>query len=145
MTTTLDGALKAIQDIVGRVEGIRAAPEYATDKVPPGTWSMAFPINGGYSQNPPNVLKGMHNIGLYVYGPRVDLRQTLMKIIPLGDKVAAAIEKEPKLLNTVKGYSDITYEFNMALNVGTVSAPAYVTGWSFILTDVRIDDTEVLV
>lgn len=143
-TTTLDDALKAIQDIVGNVEGIRAAPEYATDNVPPGIWSMIFPERGTYTNSPNGVLKGLHNVTLYVYGPRVDLFKTLKTMIPLGDKVAAAIENNPTLLDSVSTFGEITYEFNMSLNVGTASAPAYATGWTFTINDIKILDAEVI-
>jgi hypothetical protein len=144
MSQNLDDALKAIQDIVGKVEGVRAAPEYATDKVPPGTWSMVFPVSGEYTEKPTGTMKGLHAIGLYVYTPRIDLAKTLAKIIPLGDKVAGAILDEPTLYDTASSVGAINYEFNMALNVGTISAPAYVAGWSFVIYDVKIDNTEIL-
>ena len=144
MSSNLDRALKGIQDIVGRVEGIRAAPEYASDKVPPGTWAMVVPQAGTYIEKPTGIMNGLHNVWLYVYTPRVDLRQTLQKIIPLGDKVAAALLNEPTLLSNCSNFGEITYEFNMSMNVGTVSAPAYVCGWTFIINNIKIDDEEIL-
>jgi hypothetical protein len=140
MAQNLDSALKAVQEIVGRVAGVRAAPEYATDKVPQGIWSMVFPVSGVYTQEPQGVLKGLHSIGLYVYAPRLDLQKTLKQIIPLGDKVAAALENNPTLDSTVSTFGEIQYEFNAALNVGTGTAPAFVAGWTFTLTGVKIQD-----
>ena len=144
MSKTLDDALKAVQDICGRVTGVRSAPEYATDKVPPGIWCMAFPVDGEYSQPSNKVLKGLHNIGLYVYAPRVDLPKTLRQIVPYGELITAALESETSLLDTVSTFGPIRYTFNMALNVGTPSAPAYATGWSFVITDVKIENTSVI-
>ena len=142
MSQNLDYALRAVQDIVGRVEGIRSAPEYATDKIPAGVWSMVLPDNGTYTQEPVGVLKGLHNAVLYVYGPRIDLPKTLKQLIPLCDKVVAALESEPTLLNTVETFGKISYIFNPSLNVGTASAPAYVVGWTFTINDIKIQDTE---
>ena len=144
MSATLNDCLKAIQDIVGRVPGIRAAPEYASDKVPPGPWAMAFPISGTMSQEYVGILQGLHNIGLYVVTARVDLPATLKAILPMGELVTAALEKEVTLLDTCDTFGKIDYAFNFALNVGTPSAPAYVTGWFFTITDVKIQDTTSL-
>lgn len=144
MAKTLDDALKAVVDIVGRVEGIRSAPEYATDKVPPGVFAIAYPAGGEWMEEVSGVLKGMHNIGLYVFCPRVDLPKTLKKIIPMGEKVAAALLKEPRLLDTCNTYGTISYDFVMSMNVGSPSAPAIVTGWQFVINDVKIEDVTSL-
>jgi hypothetical protein len=143
-TTTLDDAIKAVQEIVGNVEGIRSAPEYATDKIAPGISSVAYPIAGSFTNDPNGVLKGMHEIGIYVTCPRIDLAKTLKKLIPMGELVAAALEKEPRLRDTVSTYGAVNYTFAFALNVGTPAAPAYVAGWSFVITDVKIQDSTIL-
>lgn len=137
---TLNDCLLAIQEIVGRVEGVRAAPEYVTDKVPAGVWSMAFPLRGTYTQAPIGTLKGLHEIGLYVYAPRLDLSKTLRQVIPLGDKIAAALESNPDLDGTCSTFGEISYEFQMALNVGTAQAPAFAAGWTFTISGVKIED-----
>ena len=144
MANTLLDAILAVQDIVGRVEGIRNAPEYASDNVPPGIWSMAYPDTGTFTQDPQGVLKGLHNIGLLVFAPRVSLRQTLKQLIPLGDKVAAALEKEPTLLDTISTYGGLSYTFQMEVNVGTEASPAYATGWAFVINNVKIQDETAL-
>ena len=144
MTKSLDDAIKAVMDIVGDVAGIRSAPDYASDKIPPGVWAMAYPINGTFEQSPIGVLKGLHQIGLYVYAPRVDLPKTLKQVIPLGELVAGALESEPTLSGTVDTFGQISYDFNMALNIGSASAPAYATGWSFTISDVKIQDVSAI-
>lgn len=149
MAKTLDDCLKAVQDIVGRVEGVRSAPEYATDKLGPGITSLVFPADGVYTEDPNGVLKGLHSINLLVVCPRVDLHKTLAKLIPLGDKVAAALHKERRLLDTVDTFgadgTGISYSFVPFLNIGKGdAAPAYVSGWSFTINNVKIQDSTTL-
>lgn len=144
MAKTLDDCFKAIQDIVGRVDGVRSAPEYATDKIPSGIWSMIFPGNGEYSNDPSGVMKGLHSPNLLVVCPRVDLNKTLAKLIPLGDKVAAALHNEPTLLGTADTFGTISYTFVPFQNVGNDAQPAYVSGWSFTINDIKIQDSTAL-
>ena len=144
MADTLDEALKAIQDIVGRVAGIDAAPEYASDKVPPGVWSMVFPRDGVYTHEPQGVSQGLHSVGLYVVCPRVDLPKTLGRILPLAEEVIGALESNPTLLDTVETFGPISYVFDFAMNVGTASAPAYVSGWDFTITEIKIHNTSII-
>ena len=146
MAKTLLDCMLAIQDIVGRVEGIRSAPEFITDKIPQGIFSLVFPDTGEYRASG-GVLEGYHNIGLYVFCPRGDLAKTLKAIIPLGDKVAAALENEPRLLDTCNCFGTpggITYTFSFSMNVGKPEAPAYVTGWTFMINNVKIHNEDSL-
>ena len=66
-------ALIAISDIVGKVPGIDSSPEYISDKIPPGVWAMSYLAGGDFQHDPQGVLKGLHNIGLYVCCARVNL------------------------------------------------------------------------
>jgi len=144
-TTTLNACLKAIQDIVGRADSaIKVSPEYPPDKWPSGISSIVFLRDGVYSQPIPGVLQGLHNIGIYVACPRVDMRNTLKALYPLGDKVAAALESNPTLLASVSTFGAITYTFDYAINVGTAAAPALIAGWEFTISDVKIEDSTVV-
>ena len=116
MAETFFDCMKAVQDIVGRVNGIRSAPEFMTDKVPPGPWAMSFPISGTSIQEPQGVIQGLHDIGLYVVMERKDLAQALRALYPLHDRVMAAFENEPRLLDTCDTFGPITYTFSMAIN-----------------------------
>ncbi|MBU2177567.1 MAG: hypothetical protein KJ556_20945 [Gammaproteobacteria bacterium] len=136
----LDDCLKAIADIIGRVEGINQAPEYMTDKTLSGVYAMPYAVSGTGRQEPINVLKGLHDIGLYVIMPRVDLVSCLKRLLPLYEPVMAALENNPTLLDTCSTFGDITYTFGYAINVGTPAAPAYVVGWNFTVQNVKIQD-----
>jgi hypothetical protein len=144
MTVDLDTALKAIQAIVLTVDGIRAAPEYAPDNLPPGIFSVVLPSSGTFGQKPAGVLWGLHNVILYVVCPRVDLPKTLAAIIPKGDLVAAAIQEDPTLSATATAIGDINYTFSTNINLGTASDPAYYAGWIFTITGVKIQNTTIL-
>lgn len=143
-TDTINSAIKAIQDIVGRVAGVDSAPEYASDKVPPGVWAMAFPLDGAFTHEPAGSLQGLHNIGLYICCPRVNLPNTLERLYPLAEKVVGALESSPTLLDTVQTFGPITYTFDTAINVGTASAPAYVSGWIFTITGVKLHHDSII-
>ena len=138
--TFLDNLL-AIQDIVGRVEGIRSAPEFITDKIPPGIFSLVFPDTGEFKEDIPGVMTGLHSPGLYVFCPRGDLAKTLKAIIPLGDKVAAALLSNRTLLGTCSTFGALSYSFGFAINIGKPEAPAYVTGWTFTIHDIKTQDS----
>ena len=144
MTDTLEDALKAIADIVGRVHGIDSSMEYPSDKVPPGVWAMVHPVDGVYSHEPQGVCQGLHNIGIYVACARVDLPKTLARLYPLGELVVGALESSPTLLDTVETFGDISYVFDYSINVGSPSAPAYVSGWSFTIIGVKIHNTTII-
>ena len=144
MAKTLVDAMLAIQDLVGDVEGIRSAPEYISDKIPPGVFAMSFLDGGIFKVAPSAVLQGLHNIGLYVACARVNLRTILPKLYPLGEKVAGVLENNPRLLETVSTFGPITYTFSYAINVGTDAAPAVIAGWVFTITEVKIEDTTIL-
>jgi hypothetical protein len=144
-TTTLDDALKSIQAIILAADiGIRAAPDYAPDNLPPGIFSVVLPASGTYGQKPAGVLWGLHNILLYVVCPRVDLPKTLAAIIPLGDAVATALVADPHLNASVSTFATMNYTFSTNINLGTASDPVYYAGWIFTLTGVKIEDPTAL-
>lgn len=145
MTThNIDDTLKAIADIAGRADPGIQSMEYITDKPPTGVWAIPYLNTGSYTQEPANVLKGLHDVGLYVVCPRVDLPKTAARLYPLGEKVAAALENEPTLLDTCSTFGEITYTFGYAINVGTPAQPAYVAGWNFTITNVKLQDDEAI-
>jgi hypothetical protein len=148
---TLQAALSAIQTIVGSVSGIRAAPEYAPDKLPAGIFSVALPASGTYSITA-GYNQGLHNITLYVVCPRVDLPKTLQAIIPLGDAVTMALATDVLLDEngaslselrqaTAQTYGDISYTFSTNINLGSPETPAWYAGCVFTLRNVKIQET----
>jgi len=148
MTKSLDDFIKAIQTVVGDVSGIRAAPEYAPDKLPPGIFSVALPQGGAYRLAPARVNRGLHNVQLYVVCPRVDLPKTLQAIIPLGDAVSLAlysdlckIEDADNTSNigaTAETIGDIEYTFSTSINLGNGERPAWYAGWIFTIRVINI-------
>lgn len=137
---TLDAAIKALQAVVGAIEGIRAAPEYAPDRLPPGIFSVALPESGSYIVSPAGVLRGLHNIQLYVICPRVDLPKTLQAIIPLGDTVANELQNDPTIGGAVQVIGAIDYSFSTSINLGSADTPAWYSGWVFSVRDVKIQE-----
>ena len=137
-------ALIAISDIVGKVPGIDSAPEYISDKIPPGVWAMSYLAGGDFQHDPQGVLKGLHNIGLYVCCARVNLTSVLHRLYPLGELVAGALESNPTLYDTVETFGNISYTFSYSMNVGTAQSPAYIAGWNFTINQVKIQSTTAI-
>lgn len=105
---------------------------------------MALPSSGVFRQAPTGVLQGLHSVELYVYCPRIDLAKTLKTLLPMGELVAAELEKNVTLNSTCQTFGDIEYTFSANINLGSETQPDYYSGWTFTVTGIKIEDTSIL-
>ena len=100
--STVQDAIAAIQDIALTLTGIRAAPDYAPDKLPPLPAVITYPARGnfeglggaGYSHDEHTIYSEFHIA-------RKDLARDLATLIPFIDTFRNAIVAVPLLSNTV--------------------------------------------
>lgn len=132
---SLLGIIQAIQDTVGGVTGIRAAPDYPPENlnsVLPA--SLCFPDTGVYSEGPGGVSAylALHNIRLQIHFSRADLPHAIQVAIPYGDTIAKALLIDPQINNSCSTFDKVNYIFG-PLKWGDIDT----IGWDFTLTNVK--------
>lgn len=142
---SLADTILAIQTVIATVDGVRAAPEYAPDRLPPGIFSVALPSSGLWRVEPARTMRGLHSIEIDIICPRIDLPKTLQSIIPLGDAVALALitdllSDSSLIRASCDTFGDITYRFSTSINLGSQTDPAYYSGWVFTMQNVKVLD-----
>jgi hypothetical protein len=133
---SLIGIIQAIQDTVGAITGIRAAPEYPPENLN-GIFPFAvcYPSSGEWGAGPGyGTYRTLHNIKLQIHFGRGDLPKSVQAAIPYGDAIAKALLADPSIDASCDTFDTVSYTF------GPMSwgEPAIGTvGWEFTLTNVK--------
>ena len=134
---SLIGIIQAIQDTVGAVTGIRAAPDYPPENLNSiFPFSVCFPDTGEYDVGPGgvSVYRALHNIRLQIHFSRTDLPKSLEAAIPYGDSIAKALIIDPQVNDSCDTIGNITYTFGPL----AWGEPAIATiGWDFVINNVK--------
>jgi hypothetical protein len=134
---SLIGIIQAIQDTVGAVTGIRAAPDYPPENLNSiFPFSVCYPESGTYTEGPGGVsaYKALHNIKLQIHFGRADLPKSVEAAIPYGDLIAKALLIDPQINDSCDTFDEILYTFG-PLAWGEPAIPTI--GWDFTLTNVK--------
>ena len=133
---SLVAIIAAIQDTVGAVTGIRAAPDYAPENINGiFPFSVCYPEGGTYDCGPGfGTYKALHNIKLQIHFGRADLPKSLEASIPYGDAVAKALLADPTIDASCDTFDQVQYTFGPL----AWGEPVIQTiGWDFTLTNVK--------
>lgn len=107
------GIVQAIQDMVGAVTGIRAAPDY-----PPENLNGIFPVSIVYP--PRGNIKGgpgylgmtaLHQVVIEIHFPRTELSKAVQASISYIDSIPNALFLDETLNGAASHFEDIDYEF----------------------------------
>jgi hypothetical protein len=100
--STVQDAIAAIQDIALTLTGIRAAPDYAPDKLPPLPAVITYPAEGSFEgTGGSGASQDMHTIYCEVHVARKDLARDVALLVPFIDTFRNAIVAAPTLAGTV--------------------------------------------
>jgi hypothetical protein len=127
-------ALLKIQDIIGAVTGIRAAPDYAPDSVKVYPTAIVLPGSGTYELNTTGEMKALHNPEAFIFvGGSTDLPKVLEAAYPVGDAVAKALLADTSLGATADTFASLAYVFGPIVWGGMEHI-----GWTFTINELKI-------
>lgn len=135
---SINAVIDGIQDLVGAVTGIRAAPDEVPEKPSPGLFAIAYPGNGRLiTGDPSGEMKGLHNITLEVITEAGDKqRAVLERLYPFGTSIPLALAADPTFGSSCDTFGEISYTFG--------NSPMYGEGWMgwiFTIQDIKTHDT----
>ncbi|MCP3909229.1 MAG: hypothetical protein GY712_14590 [Oceanicoccus sp.] len=108
---TLQAAIEDVQATIGAISGIKAAPNYAPEKINEYPFSVAYMGGGLIDFDTPSATKGLHIIVIELHVARKDLPNDISIVAPFIDSIPAALMADPTLGGTVGLFENITYEF----------------------------------
>lgn len=134
---SLQAAIAEVQDLIGDITGIAAAPENPND-APSGQWplSIAFPRGGSFEGGGAAQVVGYHTIVVQLHYARTDLARAYAAIVPYLEEIAAVVLDDPTLAATVTTVTAFRHSFG-----GMIYAAIDTIGWQFEI-DVKIRYTE---
>ena len=108
----LVAAIADLQGTIGALTGIREAPTYPGDKLPPLPSSFCFVASGEWKQQPAGARTGLHVLRLQIYWDRKDLARDVTKAMVYVETIPNAIMADYTLGGTEDTVVDpITYTF----------------------------------
>lgn len=110
----LDRAIGEIIDDLRMVDGIKSAPQVATDSALLFPFLVVFPGRGRLAQSPAEIYTGVHTIIVEVHVARVDLARAIKAVVPYGDTVPVEIFRglnADHFNSTVSTIQEIRYNF----------------------------------
>lgn len=110
---TILAVVQAVQDIVGAVTGIRAAPDYPPDNIG-GIFpiSIVYPPRGNIKDGPGYLgMTALHQIVIELHFPRTDLSKAVEASISYIDSIPNALFKDPTIGGSASTFEDIEYTF----------------------------------
>jgi hypothetical protein len=140
---TLATVIAAIQDTVGAVTGIRAAPDYAPDNIGVYPTAIAVPSSGTFDGLTPEDMIGLHNIIVYIFvAPFVDLPKALEAAIPYGELVAKALFEDTSIDGSAETFEGLSYVFGEIIWGSSPQGTGMShLGWTITINNVKIRTT----
>jgi hypothetical protein len=138
---TLQAVIDQVQDVIGAISGIRAAPHEPPDSISQYPFAVAFAKSGSWTfGNPTGQMKGIHDITIELHtGVRKDLARDVTTAMGYAKSVPNAIGKAQLItvsLSALQAIGSMDYEFGpMAWNgIDTI-------GWRWTLRGIKTVDT----
>lgn len=128
--------IAAIQDVVGAISGIQAAPDTPTESINQFPFAVCYPATGTWSPVSAGWMKGLHTIVLEVHISRADLSTGVAQALPYLLKVANALLEDTTFSGTVQTFKELRYTFGRLVWGGTGEAHI---GWKIEIVDVKVE------
>jgi hypothetical protein len=133
---TVQDVVQAIQDVVGAVTGIRAAPDYPPDSLGNLPAAITYAREGFINTGPFGIAESLHNIVIEIHFQNSDLPKAVKTAMPYVDSIPAALTANPWLANTCETFSRISYAFG-AMEWGGIQT----TGIRFVIEGIKLFPT----
>lgn len=131
---TLYDAIKGVQDIVGAVSGIRAAPDEPPANMSMFPFAVAYASEGEWEMGAIGTDKGLHQIVVEVHvTPNTNLARSIATAMPYGDLVGLALLADPTLGGAASTFGGVRYKFGVMRYGGKETM-----GWRFFLEGVKV-------
>lgn len=129
----LADVISAIQDVVGKVTGIRYAPDSVPGTLAQFPASIVYPRNGYYNTGRAGIAEGYINIVVEIHVPLKDLARDVASLLPYWKSIPEALEADPTLNQRVEFGEKISWTFGqMSYNdVPTI-------GWRFVMENLKV-------
>lgn len=88
---TLQQAIDQIQDLVGALTDIRAAPDEPPERMNAYPFAVCFAGDGAYHLGPPDLMTGLHNIILELHVARKNLPRDISTAMGFAKSIPNAI------------------------------------------------------
>lgn len=136
MARSLVDAVRAVQDIVGAVEGLRGAPDQPPEKITVFPFSIAYPGPIDWVRGSSGMIKGLPHIILEIHQARKDLPRDILKITPYGEIVGRLLWSDTNVVlpdssgtATVDTIVEMATDFFPKLGYGSLDT----MGWQFVI------------
>lgn len=137
---TLEGAIAAIQDIVGAISGVVEAPDYPPESVNQFPIALCYPLRFDAQGAGGGLVKGLHTVRIDLLCARQLLPKDIAKAAPYGRLIYRALWNNPNLSNAVDTINAVRGEFGPIYWGGSrPPSPPTGLGWS-IEVDFKIQE-----
>jgi len=107
---TLQDVIEEIQEAVGKITGVRVAPDYAPEQVTVWPAIITYPSSGTATTGEFGIAETRHTVICEVHVARKNLQRDLATLIPFIETVITAITDDPWLDNNCEAFDSISYE-----------------------------------
>lgn len=103
--------IAAIQDVVGAISGIRAAPDTPPESINQFPFAVCYPATGAWTPVSAGWMKGLHTVVIEIHVSRADLSTGVAQAMPYLLQVANALLRDTTFGGTVQTFSELRYTF----------------------------------
>lgn len=130
---SLQDAIDAVQDIMGALTGIKAAPDEPLEQFSQFPFAVCYADHGEWDFGPAGDRKGLHTLVLELHVARKDLPRDIAAAMAYSDIIPNALLKDPTLAGTVSTIvGPLVYTFG-PMGYGNADKPNTL-GFRFMIT-----------
>lgn len=135
---TLQQAIDQIQDIIGAMSDIRAAPDEPPERMNRYPFAVCYAGDGVYALAPPDTMTGLHNIILELHVARKNLPRDVSTAMGFAKSIPNAIFKgwTDGNISAIQTFEQISYAFGVLETWPDIPT----VGFRFTIENVKTQD-----